>query len=33
MGAELDDGGFGRGKRTKKHGREEHISYPGSGLS
>jgi hypothetical protein len=33
MGAELDAGGFGRGERTKKHDRERHSSYPGSGLS
>jgi hypothetical protein len=32
-GAELDVGGFGRGKHTKKHDRKEHTSYPGSGLS
>jgi hypothetical protein len=33
MGAELDAGGFGRGKGTKKHDRKEHTSYPDSGLS
>jgi hypothetical protein len=32
-GGELDAGGFGRGKRTKKHDRKEHTIYPGSGLS
>jgi hypothetical protein len=33
MGVELDAGGFGRGKRTKKHDIKEHTSYLGLGLS
>jgi hypothetical protein len=33
VGAELGAGGFGREKRTEKHDRQEHMIYPGLGLS